>query len=177
MVARESPWEIRGLAATGPPEELREKLALFGQFVGSWVIVDHRFLVQGVPSGTQVGEVHFNWILGGRAIQDVWGPRDPKTGEFVPVGSTLRFYDRRLDAWRTTWISPIQTEVRTFIGRPVGNEIVLRERNRPAGLGERWIFSHVRPQSFRWRAERRITPGGRWEVIEEMRIERAEDEG
>ena len=74
--------------------------------------------------------MHFNWILDGRAVQDVWGSLDPSTHRFVPWGTTIRYYDPRLGAWRSTWIAPRQKAVRRFIGRKVGDEIVLQEEDR-----------------------------------------------
>jgi hypothetical protein len=58
-------WLIKGLRALGPDPNLKEKLMLFGQFVGDWNIVEAHY-TQG--DGTEVkmkGEVHFGWILGG----------------------------------------------------------------------------------------------------------------
>ena len=40
-------------------------------------------------------------------------------------GSTIRFYDAAIGAWRSTWIEPVNGRVRRFIGRPSGDEIVL----------------------------------------------------
>lgn len=63
-----SKWEIKGLAADGPDSGLKEKLMLFGQFVGDWDIVEARYMQ---ADGTWVkmhGEVHFGWILGGSAV-------------------------------------------------------------------------------------------------------------
>jgi hypothetical protein len=166
-----SGWALEGLPADGPDPKLASKLSLFGQFVGDWQIV-----ARGVPRVTessfrQRGEVHFRWTLGGRAVQDVWGGVDPATARFIPAGTTVRFFDPQLDAWRSTWISPTQRAVRRFIGRRCGPEIVLYEENR--GLRtERWIFSDIRPASFRWRAVRRRRLGGMWAPIEEMRLER-----
>lgn len=65
-------WLIKGLGAFGPDPDLKEKLMLFDQFVGDQNIVEAHY-TQG--DGTEVkmkGEVHFGWILGGTAIQDVW---------------------------------------------------------------------------------------------------------
>jgi len=163
-------WKLAGLPADGPARELATPLRLFGQFVGSWDIVEHRNL----PS-TEVteGEVHFNWILGGRAVQDVWGTVDRKTRRFVPWGTTIRYYDPHLRAWRSTWIAPRQRSVRRFIGRKVGNEIVLQEEDRGART-ERWVFADIRPDSFRWYALKRRRVGGPWRKVEEMRIRRRE---
>ncbi|MGP8158853.1 MAG: hypothetical protein ACLPWO_04505 [Thermoplasmata archaeon] len=164
-------WKISRLPALGPASELREELRLFGQFVGSWEILEHRY-----PRSRQRtrGEVHFNWILDGRAVQDVWGSLDPSTHRFVPWGTTIRYYDPRLGAWRSTWIAPRQKAVRRFIGRKVGDEIVLQEEDR-GDRTERWVFSDIRPDSFRWYALKRPRGGGPWRMIEEMKIRRQVD--
>jgi hypothetical protein len=162
--------EIVGLPADGPDPALRKKLALFGQFVGDWKIFGQT-LPESKSETLEEGGAHFRWILGGRAIQDVWGPVDSRTKKLVPVGTTLRYYDVALGAWRSTWISPMQHEVRRFIGRKVGPEIVLQEENR--GLKtERWIFHDISRSAFKWRAERRLHPGGAWKVVETMRLSR-----
>src|SRR2546422_658028 len=79
-------WTIDGLGAEGPFPDFKEKLALFGQFVGDWVIEEARY---PRPHGLELrsqGEIHFGWILDGRAVQDVFMTRDPDTGRAVPVG-------------------------------------------------------------------------------------------
>jgi len=165
-------WRLEGLSAAGPARSHRDKLRLFGQFVGDWDMV-----AWGSPRVThrppeKVGEVPFRWVLGGEAIQDVFGGIDPATKRFVAAGTTLRFYDDHLRSWRSTWISASQRVVRRFIGRRVGSEIVLQEENR--GLRtERWIFTAIRRNSFRWYAVRRLSPGGPWRQVEEMLLERS----
>ena len=68
---------IKGLMANGPDVSLKEKLMLFGQFVGDWDIVEARYMQADGTGVKMKGEVHFGWILGGTAIQDVWmGSRD-----------------------------------------------------------------------------------------------------
>jgi len=164
-------WKIEGLPATGPAKGLSKKLRLFGQFIGDWDILEIRAPRSRDRSKPLTGEVHFNWILGGRAIQDVWGHHDPTTGRFVPWGTTVRYYSPALDAWRSTWIAPGQKFVRRFVGRRVGSEIVLKEE--PRGLRtEWWIFSDIRSDSFNWRAVQRQRSGGPWETVETMRIQR-----
>jgi len=135
-------WTIGGLGAEKPFPDYKEKLALFGQFVGDWVIEEARYpRPYGVELRSQ-GEIHFGWILDGRAVQDVFMSRDPDTGRAVPVGTTVRFYDPKLDAWQSTWISPVQELVQTFIGRKIGDEIVLESKTRD-GYPEKWIFSEI----------------------------------
>src|SRR5215831_5164895 len=59
------------LHATGPDPGRAEHLNLFGRFVGAWDIDWHGSDDHGQPA-TMAGELHFGWVLGGRAVQDVW---------------------------------------------------------------------------------------------------------
>ena len=45
------------------------------------------------------GEVHFGWILDGTAIQDVWMGGHVGSQEVTLFGTTIRFYDPKIDAW------------------------------------------------------------------------------
>ncbi len=166
-----SQWRIRGLGADAPDPAFREKLALFGRFVGDWT--GEAVFVQ--PDGREVpggkGEVHFNWILGGRAIQDVWMYEDPKSRRMVPAGTTVRFYHPEEDAWRSVWVSPMQGAVLAFTGREVDDEIVL-ETDAGGGRWERWIFFEIRPDSFRWREEVSRDDGRTWSIQQRYHLER-----
>ena len=164
-------WEIQGLASQGPNSEFKEKLMLFGQFVGDWDILECRFLQTDGTWAKQRGELHWRWILDGRALQDVWGTIDEETHNFIPDGTTVRFYDPKIDAWQSMWISPTQGVVKTFIGRQVGNEIVLEGKS-TEGYSVKWIFSEITPSSFRWRSEETRDEGKTWVIKEEMRIHR-----
>ena len=169
---RRTRWQIEGLPANGPHPEHAEKLSQFGQFVGDWDILECRSLEDDGTWSISRGKVHWRWILEGRAVQDVWTTIDEKTQRSVPIGTTLRFYDPKLDAWQSTWISPVQGVVRPFIGRLVGSEIVLEGKN-ARGNPIRWIFSEITPTSFRWRGEELRNPPSGWVLYEEMRIRRA----
>ena len=145
---------------------------LFGQFVGDWDIVEARYRLSEGKWIKEKGEVHFGWILGGTAVQDVWLGRDEDSQEVTIFGTTVRFYDPEIDAWRSTWISPIKGLVKTFIARKVKDEIVLESKT-PEGHPERWIFSEITPRSFRWRSEETSDDGKTWTLTEEMRIIKA----
>ena len=167
----EPSWKIIGLEANQPFPGLKEKLALFGQFVGDWDILEDRYLQ---PDGTWAvsrGELHWRWILDGKAVQDVWSFTEQKTGNPIPEGTTVRFYDKKIDAWHSVWISPNQGVVKTFIARRVGEEIVLEGKSTD-GHPVKWIFSEIRPDSFRWRSEETRDNGETWTMREEMRIRR-----
>jgi hypothetical protein len=115
------------LFADGPDPDLADELQLFGQFVGSRELE----VIYHDPNGERrlSAEWHFAWALNGRAVQDVWiapSRRDRERGEpEVDWGTTTRFYDPQIDAWRSTWIGPVKGLVLPFIARPVGEEIVL----------------------------------------------------
>ena len=171
------PGDLAGaLHATGPDPDLAAPLALFGRFIGAWDIEWRGTGRDGNPA-TMHGDLHFGWVLDGRAVQDVW--RVPSSGAAPPGlrpfhGTTLRFYDPSLGAWRSTWIDPLNGRVRRFIGHPEGGDIILDGLDdEPA---ERWAFRDITPgpvpESFRWTGE--ISTDGRrtWRLDEEMLIRR-----
>jgi len=160
---------IEGLHAEGPDPQLREKLMLFGRFVGDWDIIQDRYLLPDGRWVEQKGEVHWGWILDGKAVQDVWTSIDEKTGKSIAEGTTVRFYDPDIDAWHSVWIAPPQGAVKTFIGRQVGNETVLEGRTKD-GHPLKWIFSEITEDSFRWHAEETWDNGETWTLTEEMTI-------
>lgn len=165
---------LRVLASTGPDEKLADKLKLFGQFVGAWDVA----ITYHEPGGSErriEGEWHFGWVLEGRCIQDVWiaprrSLRDPAAppGEY---GTTLRFYDPAIEAWRSTWIGPVRTVVLPFIARAVGDEIVLEGSFEP-GVTTRWIFSEIASDAFRWRAVESRDGWQTQQLKQEMRARR-----
>jgi hypothetical protein len=165
---------IEALHVTGPAPQYRDKLMLFGRFVGSWTI-------QWIGASSQsTGELHFGWVLGGRAVQDTWivpGRGQPGAGE-PPLafhGTTVRFYDPVIDAWRSTWIEPVNQRVRRFIGRPEGDDIVLLSDEDEPQL--RWRFTDIQPDSFTWIGESSSDDGATWNQDEEMHATRTRNAG
>jgi hypothetical protein len=151
------------LLADGPAAQYRQKLMLFGQFVGDWEFHGVEYHTDG-SRVTDQGEIEFGWVLEGRAVQDVWIERERSDGKVKTYGTTLRVYDPKLDAWRIVWIDPPTGSQQTMVGRKVGDQIVLEGKG-PDGVAIRWIFSEIKPDSFRWRGERLV--GGSWQVYEE----------
>ncbi|MEM0134526.1 MAG: hypothetical protein QXU18_04770 [Thermoplasmatales archaeon] len=160
---------IGQLNASGPFKPLKEKLMLFGQFVGDWDIVEARSLQEDGTWITSKGEFHSGWILGGTAIQDVWKSNDH--GVVDTGGTTIHVYDADTDGWNSIWISPNQATIRGFTGRKKGTEIELesKETNRKI---MKWVFFDVRKGSFKWRSESTNDSGKNWVLTEEMFVKR-----
>jgi len=164
-------WNIIGLGADEPFPELKEKLSLFGQFIGDWNIIEARY---PQPDGTEIkrtGEVHFGWILEGKAIQDVWVSHDLVTGKPKPRGTTIRFYDPKIDAWHIIWINPDRCIIQILLARKIEENIVL-EGKTPEGYPEKWIFSEIKPNSFKWHSVESHDDGKTWMLTEEMDLKR-----
>jgi hypothetical protein len=163
---------IKGLLSDAPDHELKEKLMLFGQFVGDWKINAQWFESDGSTLKGK-GEVHFGWVLDGRAIQDVWMKHEADPPRLVSARTTIRFYDPKIDAWQCVWVAPLSGTVRTFLARQVGDEIVL-EGTTEDGHPERWIYSEIRSHSFQWRALESRDNRKTWKLTEEMLIQRTD---
>jgi hypothetical protein len=168
---------IAALHAPSPASELGEKADLFGRLVGSWEVdlISHRpdpILPKYVEC-----EWHFGWVLGGRAIQDVWiaPKRTLKIHDTGEWGTMIRFYDESIDAWRCTWHGPRRGVVRSFLARAGDDGIVLEGVFDDEGP-LRWIFSEITHDSFKWRA---VVSSDNWtteNLIQEMFARRQFDQ-
>jgi hypothetical protein len=63
------------------------------------------------------------------------------------VISNRRFYDPSIDAWRAVWSGPVRGSQILLIGQAFRDEIMQTGREHSIDL--RWVFSQVRPESFR----------------------------
>lgn len=163
---------LEALGASGPGRRNREQLMQFGVLVGSWDLDVIYYDADGSVRRRVPGEWHFGWVLEGRAIQDVWivPPRSQRNadadnpGEY---GTTLRFYDERIEAWRSTWHGPVNGVAWPFIAQSTDGEIVL-ERTMDSGELTRWVFSSITESSFHWRAISSTDCGKTWHLDQEM---------
>jgi hypothetical protein len=92
------------LHANGPATDRAEALAVYGRFIGDWDAAIVTYTPDGVRHHGQ-GEIHFDWILEGRAIQDVWmilqqKDRVPHAPEMPVAGNWYGTTIRRLVASR-----------------------------------------------------------------------------
>lgn len=144
--------------------------AFFGRLVGRWHLEWHGFTPKGGPV-TTTGSLSFGWVLDGRVVQDVWavpsvaaGPGGDATTGFH--GSTLRFFDPAIDAWRSTWVEPINARVRKFIGKEHDGRLTLLSVDGDPHL--RWTFLDVTTNSFTWTGECSTDGGHTWTEEERM---------
>ncbi len=173
--APQNAWHLPGLAANEPDPVLKDRLMLYGQFIGDWEIVSRWYR----PDGSRLqgkGTVHFRWILQGTAIQDVWigqitdpQPEKPK----ILFGTTIRFYDPKAETWRIVWVDTQAAVIQLFTAHRVGDEIVM-EGSTPDGSPERWIYSEITPLSFEWRAEESADGGKTWRLTQHISARRSQ---
>jgi hypothetical protein len=153
------------LRADGPHPDQSAAPDLYGWLVGSWdaEVVDH------LPDGgerRQSAEMHFAWVLEGRAIQDLWIvparlERGSTAGPGNRYGTTFRMWDAELAAWRIRWVNPVTGIETTLVGRQVGDEIV-QTGSDAAGRLVRWNFDTIQPNSFHWRGDISEDGGRTW---------------
>jgi hypothetical protein len=178
MIVFESLGFSQALIASAPASDRAEKMMLYGQFIGSWdgTVIVHR------PDGQRFEnscEVHFGWVLAGRAVQDVWIAPSRKTSaagaEDRMYGTTLRVYDPKADQWEITWFDPVRRNFNRMLGRPVGNEIIQEYRDEAGNICQ-WCFMDIRPDSFHWIS--RESKDGRmtWNLTAEFFLHRRPDE-
>ena len=148
------------LHADGPAADRAGKMQLYGWLIGNWKMDATVHADDGTTHKGQ-GQIHFAWVLEGRAIQDVW----ILPGVFY--GSTLRVYDPGLDAWHILWSDPVRQYYTRQLGRARGRDIVQEGRN-DAGDQIRWSFTDITANSFRWLGERSLDGGATWKLQAEF---------
>jgi len=153
------------LSADGPHPDLGDNAGLYGQFVGSWDIDNHQYDEERGEWFDSRGEVHFGWVLDGRAVQDLWG--SPERG----FGTTVRAYDPAIDAWRVQWVAPKWGSYCSLVGRRAGDRI-MQQGEQSDGRPIRWSFNDIKPDSFVWRGEISDDGGATWRLEQEMRATR-----
>jgi len=168
-------WDI--LRADGPSPDLKDAPALYDWLIGSWdaEVIDYQ--EDGTPHSGPA-EIHFAWVLEGRAIQDLWiappcalrSTGLPKKGN--RFGTSIRVYDPALGAWRVTWINPVTLAHDHLIGRKEGDDIV-QEGRREDGTRTRWSFREITPDSFHWLGEASLDEGKTWHLQAEFKARRS----
>ena len=170
---------LDALHSDSPAQDRAQEMMLYGQFIGSWEVkvIDHD---SDGSFREDIGEVHFGWVLEGRAIQDVWivprrsgrsGPNSSVDGN--RYGTTLRIFDPDIKAWHIIWVNPVTQTYNTMLGRMMNNEIVQEYRDEEGTLNQ-WIFSEITQNSFHWIGRSSRDAGKTWSVETEFFARRRE---
>jgi len=145
---------VSALLAPGRSPEIPDSAAIYDFLIGDWdaEVIDHE---EDGSTLRNRAEIHFAWVLEGRAIQDLWisAPRR--------YGTTLRRYDRLTGEWRVTWINPVNGAENRLVARKVGDDLV-QEGRREDGSLIRWSFREITPDSFHWIGEESHDEGKTW---------------
>lgn len=174
--AKEQTGMHDALAAGGRSSEIPESADAYGWLIGSWELDVLHYVVDISARGIK-GEVHFGWVLEGRAVQDVWimPPRSKRkrdTDQLLNMyGTTLRVWDPAIQAWRVTWINPVTGRRDELVGRRIGSDIV-QVGHRADGTPIRWIFTEIADDSFRWIGEALQADGKTWKLEGEFRAKK-----
>ncbi len=168
---------LEALHAKEPAPHLAVGMMLYGQFVGSWegLVVVHRS--KNVKHEAPM-EVHFDWVLEGKAIQDVW-IAPSRSARHIPeilkkvnfYGTTIRIYDPDEDLWNITWINPATQTTERMIGRKVGDEII-QEYKSGKDIISQWIYTEITETSFHWIARESNDDGKTWKIEQEFFLKR-----
>ncbi|MFM0506113.1 hypothetical protein [Paraburkholderia sp. RL17-373-BIF-A] len=149
---------------------------LYGWLIGSWDMDVVHYRVD-LGSARRRGEIHFGWVLEGRAVQDVWimpplaAQRDTPTPGDGMYGTTLRVWDPALRAWRVTYLNPRTGQRDELVGRRIGEHLV-QIGTHADGTPIRWNFTDITPDSFRWTGVALAQDGVTWTLEAEFHARR-----
>ena len=166
------------LRASGPDPGQAARMILYDRVLGDWTldVVDHR---DDGTIGRDEGEVHFSWVLEGRAIQDVWiVPRRERRSAQTPregnrYGTTLRIFDPASGTWKVSWFNPVSGVTNQLVGRSSGEDIV-QDGVREDGTRIRWTFTEITARTFHWLGESSRDGGATWRLETEFFARRIE---
>jgi len=166
------------LAAPGRSPEIPPQADVYGWLIGSWELDVRHYGVDVSERGIK-GEVHFGWVLEGRAVQDVWimPRRAERTADLDKTcnmfGATLRVWDPAIQAWRVTWINPVTGNRDELIGRwSVPGKEIVQVGSHSNGTPIRWMFTEITPDFFHWTGEALQPDGKTWMLEGDFRAQR-----
>jgi len=158
------------------PQKARELADVddsFDWLIGSWEMEAVLHDPDGRQHRTQ-GELHASWVLEGRAIQDLFiFPRRADRSSGVPArgdryATTIRTFDRKLNAWRVNFINPADDETSAEMIARREEHGIMMEGHLRGGTRIRWRYLAITATSFQYRAERLSSDGRSWQLYLEL---------
>jgi len=164
---------IKTLVSPNPHPATYEKLRPYESLIGDW---DFDWVGQD-QDGTKMevpGEWFFSWILEGRAIQDNWicpslAMRNSGKYPAGQYGTTIRFYDPDHDRVKVVWFGAINVQLYVFNVSFTDDQIIQQEilSEQKPNLAK-WVFSNIKPESFKWDAYLSEDSGATWRLTQEV---------
>lgn len=153
--------------------ELADADDTFDFLIGDWK-VDAMLSDAAGNSQKRKGEVHAAWILEGRAIPDLFiFPDQAERSQGIPLegdryATTIRTYDRKLNAWRVNFINPAADDTNAqLVARRHGDGIEM-EGTLSSGTPIRWRYAAITATSFHYTAQKLNSDGNTWHTYLEL---------
>jgi len=136
--------------------------SFFDQFVGAWDVTYEIFDKDG-KIRTYRGQVTYNWILDGQALQEIW-TSDSHNKPPKPYSTAIGYHDGKRDRWTLVWIYPAQGTTLSVSGTAENGRIMLTGRDE-AGANQRWEIDGIQADSFVSRFEISTEEGKTWRAL------------
>jgi hypothetical protein len=170
--ATDSPLDLTtALRATSPHPTLGDQGQVPGRLVGTWDVEYTTFAKDGTAS-QRTGEFIVEWVMDGRAIQDLWIVHPSGTRKEREVYTDLHWFDARSRTWRSAFVDPEHGSVAKFTGGPVGDDRYVLETPDLGSKQTRWSFYDIRRDSFAVRGEASNDDGKTWKLESEYKMKR-----
>jgi len=159
------------LKATSPHPTLADQTQVLGRLVGSWDVEYTTFAKDGTSS-LRTGEFIVEWVMDGRAIQDLWIVHPSGDRKEREVYTDLHWFDAKSRTWRSAFVDPEHGSVARFTGRPVGNDRYVLETPDFGSNQTRWSFYDIRRDTLAVRGEVSNDEGKTWKLESEYKMTR-----
>jgi hypothetical protein len=159
------------LKATSPHPTLADQAQVLGRLVGSWDVEYTTFAKDGTSS-LRTGEFIVEWVMDGRALQDLWIVHPSGDRKEREVYTDLHWFDAKSRTWRSAFVDPEHGSVARFTGRPVGNDRYVLETPDFGSNQTRWSFYDIRRDTLAVRGEVSNDEGKTWKLESEYKMTR-----
>jgi hypothetical protein len=159
------------LKATSPHPALGDQAQVVGRLIGTWDVEYTTFAKDGTAD-RRTGEFIVEWVMDGRAIQDLWIVHPSGKRKEREVYTDLHWFDAKSRTWRSAFVDPEHGSVARFTGGPVGNDRYVLQTPDFGSNQTRWSFYDIRRDSFAVRGEASGDDGKTWKLESEYRMKR-----
>ena len=151
------------------PQANASEIALFDRLAGTWDVAYEIYDKDGTMRPYH-GQVIYNRILNGGALQEVW-TSDIHDKVPQPYGTTIGFYDAKHERWTAVWIFPAKGYTGIVSGGEEGGRILLTGRDDDGTL-QRWSIDNIEADSFLFHFESSKDGGKTWRLLGLNRMHR-----